>query len=72
MYTRFICAADPNGSRAHIQEANSPCPIDVKEIRVQHGLQDARKDGNGVEAALGEVAEEPVGDVQGAIDAERE
>lgn len=46
--------------------------IHPEEVRIQNGLYDTCHDGDGIEMALGKVPIDPVGDVQGPVDAQRE
>lgn len=53
-------------------ERNSLRVIDPEKVRVQDCLDDAGNDRDGVEMALCKVAIDPVGDVQGSVDAQGE
>lgn len=50
--------------------------VDIEEVRVEEGLDDAGDDGNrlegSLEGGLGEVSPDPVGDIECPIQAERE
>lgn len=46
--------------------------IDVKEVRIQERLHDARKDGNRLEILLSKVSVDPVRDVQRSVYAQSE
>lgn len=49
--------------------------IDIEKVRVKQGLDNTRKNGNGLEGtlerSLGEVSEHPVGNVECPVEAQR-